>query len=134
MNTQAYKNFKRDLKVLDQIPKYKNIIMKEPEDMTDSDWKIWSEYDQEMSRLWTNVEEESYKELYDLFYKVTGYTLDLLEVDWDDFKTMVQENLGYDEEVYDLYFPDMVQNFLRVGELWFEQTNETRDKIYYGQG
>lgn len=123
MNTKAYHQFERDLKIIENIPKYKQVLTKWPEEMTKEDWNTWEEYDTEVSRLFKQMEEASYKELLDLFYKTTGYSLELLEVDYDDFKLMVDENLSYDEEVYDLYFPDMIVTFQNIGEIWFEQTN-----------
>jgi len=123
-NTKAYISFERDVKFIDQIPKYKNVLGKWPEEMTKEDWDIWNEYNKEISKLFKQMEEDSYKELLDLFYKTTGYSLELLEVDYDDFKLMVDENLSYDEEVYDLYFPDMIAKFQNIGEIWFEQTNQ----------
>lgn len=119
--TRAYIEFEDKLGELDLT--YKPLLSKSPEDMTDNDWKSWEEYDKKVELLFKDVKEDSYKELYDLFEKVTGYTLETCNVDWDFFKCTVDENLGNDEEVYNLYFPDMVRKFQEVGEKWFEQTN-----------
>lgn len=123
--SDSYIKFEKQEKRLIEISGFNSLrIPTDEKPYTEEEETILKNFNSKWNILYDKMVEETYKELYKIFRRITGHQLRYYGVDFDFFKSMVDENLGYEEQVYDLYLPDLEYNFKRVSELWETQRND----------